>query len=96
MPWFPSSLSFIIAVGQRVLKWPGRIPAPDSKTAPVNEEKARRLVTTFHPVIQELQQIIEEDADLYMGFRQMFEQIPNDPKYDIDPLGTPQVRLFFD
>jgi hypothetical protein len=92
MPWLFSSLSsIIIAVGQRVAKWPRGTPAPDSKVAPVNKEKEGGLVTTLHPVIQELQQIIEEDADLYMDFHQMFEQIPDDPKYDVDPLGSPQV-----
>jgi hypothetical protein len=56
-----------------------------------NSEKQEQPMTAFHPVIQELRQMVEEDADLYMGFRQMFEQIPSDPKYDANPLGRLQV-----
>ncbi len=64
--------------------------------AVLTNNKRQGVVTMFHPVIQELQQIVEEDTVLYMGFRQMFEQIPDDPKYDVDPLGRPQVRYSFD
>lgn len=57
---------------------------------PTNTEKPEST-TAFHPVIQELQHLVEEDADLYMGFHQMFEQIPSHPERDADPLGTQQV-----
>ncbi|KAK0231733.1 phosphatidylserine decarboxylase-like protein [Armillaria nabsnona] len=46
----------------------------------------------FHPVIQEFQTLIEKDAEIYMGFRQMFEQVPTKPPYNNDPTGKPQVR----
>lgn len=48
---------------------------------------------TLHPAVQELKTMIEEDPELYMGFHQMFEQIPDKPKYRVDPTGNPQVSL---
>ncbi len=44
-----------------------------------------------HPVIQEFQTLIEQDAEIYMGFHQMFEQVPTKPPYNNDPTGKPQV-----
>lgn len=49
----------------------------------------------FHPVIQEFQRVIEEDPILYSGFHQMFEQVPNEPLYEKDPNGDPQVHVSF-
>ncbi|PBK64649.1 hypothetical protein ARMSODRAFT_996703 [Armillaria solidipes] len=46
----------------------------------------------FHPVIQEFKNLIEQDAEIYMGFHQMFEQVPTKPLYNNDPAGKPQVR----
>lgn len=86
-----SLFSTTVTVSEGTIKWPRSIPAPGLQMAPPNEKNERQSEATFHPVIQELQQIIEGDQDLYTGFCQMFEQIPNDPKYDVDPLGTPQV-----
>jgi hypothetical protein len=49
----------------------------------------------FHPVIREFQTLIESDAEIYMGFTQMFDEIPNTGKYLLDPTGmAPQVSLF--
>src|SRR6266404_2342087 len=45
----------------------------------------------FHPVIREFQRVIEEDPILYLGFHQMFDQVPHEPLYDKDPNGDPQV-----
>ncbi len=45
----------------------------------------------FHPVIQEFQDLIETDAEIYMAFHQMFDQVPTKPPYDNDPTGKPQV-----
>ncbi|EKM57609.1 uncharacterized protein PHACADRAFT_206501 [Phanerochaete carnosa HHB-10118-sp] len=45
----------------------------------------------FHPVIQEFQRFIEGDPVIYMGFHQMFEQLPNRPPYDRDPTGRSQI-----
>ncbi|KAI9064499.1 hypothetical protein FKP32DRAFT_646186 [Trametes sanguinea] len=39
-----------------------------------------------------LDKFIEKDAVIYMGFHQMFEQVPNKPPYNHDPTGKPQVR----
>lgn len=46
----------------------------------------------LHPVIQEFQDLIEGDPAVYMGFHQMFEQVPTKPPYNKDPTGKPQVR----
>jgi len=51
-------------------------------------------VTTFHPVIQELQEIIEEDPVLFMLFNEMFEQIPSTSEFQTDPTGNPQIRSY--
>ncbi len=48
--------------------------------------------TTFHPVIQEFQEMIEGDPELFMLFTQMFEQIPSNPEYEMDPAGNPQAK----
>lgn len=79
-----------------MVKWPRNTQDVDSEAAQVNEEKNGQLVTMFQPVVQEFQQMIEEDPELYMGFRQMFDQVPDDPKYDVDPLGEPQVGSFIE
>lgn len=44
----------------------------------------------LHPVIQAFKELIEEDAELFMLFNQMFEQVP--AKYTLSPAGKPQVR----
>ncbi|KAK1217177.1 hypothetical protein PQX77_020185 [Marasmius sp. AFHP31] len=59
-------------------------PAPSG--GPVNGHK------DLHPVIKEFKEFIEGDPVIWMGFHQMFEQIPNKPPYDKDPTGKPQVR----
>jgi len=46
----------------------------------------------FLPVIRDFQKLIEGDAEIYMGFHQMFEQVPTKPPYNEDPTGKPQVR----
>ena len=58
------------------------------KTAEVEKEQD----LPFHPVIQEFQQLIEGDAEIFMGFHQMFEQVPRRAPYNKDPTGKPQVR----
>jgi len=59
-------------------------------------EKIEECETTsgfcWHPVIQEFRDLIESDAELYMGFHEMFEQVPRKPPYDKDPSGRLQVR----
>ncbi|KAJ3567761.1 hypothetical protein NP233_g6154 [Leucocoprinus birnbaumii] len=46
------------------------------------------------PVIQEFQRIIEEDATLFMAFHQIFEQIPDEPRYKKDPNGKVQANNY--
>ncbi|KDR68487.1 hypothetical protein GALMADRAFT_282963 [Galerina marginata CBS 339.88] len=62
----------------------------DKKIQTVHERD--RSPEEFHPVIQEFQQLIETNPELYMVFHQMFEEIPNKPPYNDDPTGKPQVR----
>ena len=45
------------------------------------------------PVILEFKRFIESDPIIYMGFHQMFEQVPTKPPYDKDPTGKPQVSV---
>jgi len=47
---------------------------------------------TLHPVIEDFKALIEGDAQVYMLFHQMFEQVPHKPPYNKDPTGQPQVR----
>jgi phosphatidylserine decarboxylase len=49
----------------------------------------------FHPVIEEFKDFIERDPGIYMGFHQMFEQVPKKPPYDQDPTGKPQVCVVY-
>ncbi|KAF5314220.1 hypothetical protein D9758_018176 [Tetrapyrgos nigripes] len=49
---------------------------------------------SWHPVITEFRELIENDADLYMVFHQMFEQVPTKPPYNNDPTGKPQIRNY--
>ena len=52
---------------------------------------------SFAPVIREFQHLIESDPEIYMGFHQMFEQVPLKPPYNNDPTGKCQVNFgFFD
>jgi phosphatidylserine decarboxylase len=49
----------------------------------------------FHPVIQEFKELIESDAEIYMFFHQMFEDLPDTAPFKVDPIGNPQVRDYF-
>ncbi|KAI0767673.1 phosphatidylserine decarboxylase-like protein [Fomes fomentarius] len=53
---------------------------------------SRRCPPPLQPTIQELKQLIESDATIYMGFQQMFEQVPAEPPYNSDPDARPQVQ----
>ncbi len=46
----------------------------------------------LHPVIQQFKDEIEQDAEMFMLFNQMFEQVPRKPPYNKSPTGKPQVR----
>jgi phosphatidylserine decarboxylase len=58
-------------------------------------EHPSRIHKPFHPVINEFKDFIERDPVIYMGFHQMFEQVPNKPPYDKDPTGKPQVCFIY-
>ncbi|GAB5399660.1 MAG: phosphatidylserine decarboxylase family protein [Aureisphaera sp.] len=46
----------------------------------------------FHPVVQDLKDLIESDPIIYMNFKAMFDQVPE--KYKTNPAGNPQVRSY--
>ncbi|KAG8880497.1 hypothetical protein FRB97_000732 [Tulasnella sp. 331] len=70
---------------QRVLNaWLGR------QIAKVNESV--KTYAQLHPVVQEFKVLIERDSEIFMGFHQMFEQVPTKPPYNNDPTGKPQIR----
>ncbi|KXN84035.1 Phosphatidylserine decarboxylase proenzyme 3 [Leucoagaricus sp. SymC.cos] len=94
-PFFSSLNSILLSVGHAVFKWP-KTQATNNEIAPRRESELelKGNVQDFHPIVAELKRAIEGDADLYMGFHQIFEQIPNDPKYGFDPTGKPQVRNY--
>ena len=48
--------------------------------------------TPLLPVIAEFQALIENDPELFMLFTQMFEQIPDQPRYQKDPAGNPAIH----
>jgi hypothetical protein len=61
---------------------------PRSTTTNTSSDDAER----WHPVIQEFRYLIEGDAEIYMGFNQMFDEIPKTQEYLMDPSGLrPQV-----
>ena len=48
----------------------------------------------LHPVIRDFQHLIESDAEIWLGFHQMFDEIPNTQEYFMDPSGFhPQVDI---
>lgn len=58
----------------------------------VEHEQAGDAARTLHPVIEDFKALIESDAEIYMLFHQMFEQVPHKPPYNKDPTGHRQVR----
>ncbi|KAI0780873.1 Phophatidylserine decarboxylase-domain-containing protein [Trametes elegans] len=58
----------------------------------VEQSSQSRPGTLLHPVIENFRLFIESDPTVYVGFHQMFEQVPTKPPYDNDPSGNPQVR----
>ncbi len=57
-------------------------------------QKTHSEKKALHPVIADFQHLIESDADIFMLFNQMFEQVPKKPPYNKDPTGKPQVRSY--
>lgn len=53
-------------------------------------EEVHHHAKPLHPVIEAFKELIEHDAEIFMLFNQMFEQVP--AKYTMSPMGKPQVR----
>jgi len=49
---------------------------------------------SLHPVLEELQDLVDDDSKLYMLATAMFDEIPDMPPYNEDPEGQQQVRDF--
>lgn len=45
------------------------------------------------PIVQSFNHMIESDAIIYMGFNQMFDQIPHKLPFNVGSAKKPQVRL---
>ena len=58
----------------------------------IAETEALETPEPLLPVMQEFKELIEQDAELFMLFTQMFQQIPQTPSFQKDPVGNPQVR----
>ncbi|RPD59262.1 phosphatidylserine decarboxylase-like protein [Lentinus tigrinus ALCF2SS1-7] len=58
----------------------------------VDEHAKRVFEEPLSPVLEKFKKFIEDDPIVYMGFHQMFEQVPLKPPYCYDPTGKPQVR----
>ena len=62
------------------------------RIAKVDERRQSGVKVAFDPVIEEFRNTIESSSPIYMGFHEMFNQVPDKPPYDKDPTGKPQVR----
>jgi phosphatidylserine decarboxylase len=79
-------------VPYRVGKWLPSDQAFLDRWLEATIQKTHAGEKVLHPVIADFQDLIESDAELYMLFNQMFEQVPRKPPYNKDPTGKPQVR----
>ncbi|RPD60582.1 hypothetical protein L226DRAFT_461608 [Lentinus tigrinus ALCF2SS1-7] len=64
----------------------------DKRITTIDSRNQRGAKVAFDPVIQQFQNVIESNSSIYMGFHEMFTQVPDKPPYDEDPTGKPQVR----
>jgi phosphatidylserine decarboxylase len=55
-------------------------------------ERSRVEQKALHPDIEEFQELIESDAQLFMLFNQMLQQVPRRAPFEKDPSGQAQVR----
>ncbi|KAI0685441.1 phosphatidylserine decarboxylase-domain-containing protein [Cerioporus squamosus] len=58
----------------------------------IDERHKKGTKVALDPVLQQFKTVIETDPAIYMGFHEMFTQVPDKPPYDKDPTGKPQVR----
>ena len=78
----------------RVGQWLPSDPATLNHWLAQLQKEAQHLQKPLHPVLEEFRDLIEQDAELFMLFHQMFEQVPHKPPYNRDPAGKPQVRHY--
>jgi phosphatidylserine decarboxylase len=46
----------------------------------------------LHPVLQEFQHLIETNTRIYMLLTSMFNEVPRQNRYGLDPTGNPEIR----
>ncbi len=46
------------------------------------------------PVVQKFKDAIENDSELFMLFHEMFSQLPDTPKFKLNPVGEPQITNY--
>ncbi len=63
------------------------------RIAKIDDRRKKGTKVALDPVIQEFQEVIESNSPIYMGFHEMFNQVPDKPPYNNDPTGKPQVLL---
>ena len=83
---FPYSVGRWMPEDQRVLdEWLARL---------IRRVESRSKQKELQPSVQVLKDLIEGTPEVYMWFHQMFEQLPDTPKFSQTPVGTPQVRNY--
>ena len=55
------------------------------------KDEAQAQAKPVEPEVAAFRALIENDADVYMYFHQMFEELPSAPEFKTDPTGEPQV-----
>jgi len=76
----------------RVGKW---LPSDQAFLENWIEELIAEVATKLkplHPVIEDFKDLIENDAEVYMLFNLMFDQVPKKSPYNKTPTNKPQVR----
>ncbi|RDX52338.1 hypothetical protein OH76DRAFT_1454452 [Lentinus brumalis] len=62
------------------------------RVAKIDDRRKKGTKVALDPVLQEFQEVIESNSPIYMGFHEMFSQVPDKAPYCNDPTGKPQVR----
>ena len=61
----------------------------------IDERKQKGVEIEIVPHVERFKKLIESNAAIYMGFHEMFNQVPTKPPYNNDPTGKPQVLSYF-
>ena len=64
----------------------------DKRIAAIDERNKKGTRVELDPSIQQFKDVIESNPEIYMGFHEMFTQVPEKSPYNNDPTAKPQVR----